>query len=352
MGFSLPLLDFRERYGPLNLRMPVDPWPSQTDFRYALANFLYAPREDSQDALQTDGTWGPKAVGAESGTGVVLGHSTDDLDAVLVAAGAVRRREQFYDWEHWLRQIRYCIAAWEMTHDPYWRDEIIFYDDLARATFTDHPAAYNPDLWGNSRPFTLTQFFKMAMARPHVALPWNLRAVGEIAYGHAMRLKVDPGYDTTWAETLLATCRMAAVPQTGQLCADDGNGAYSRPVQYNFQWGLGLHGILALIHQTQRGVPAWIFNGMRAIRNLPRLEYYGYQSPVAFVYSEGGRLLPYEGPQQHGDPGFAYWSSNCVALHKITGDRRWRSRAAEIGPTTANSEDERKSSMLLRGLVG
>ncbi len=269
---------------------------------------------------------------------------------MLVAAEAVRRRKDFYNWEHWIRQIRYAIAAWEMTHNPRWAEEIIFYDDLARAALSDDPTTIG-DVNSNNVPFSLAHYHAMAQARPHVALPWNLRAVGWIAYGYAMRLKVDPGCSHAWGRMLLDTCRLAAVPRTGQLCADAGNGAYNPPCQYTFQWGLAAHGLLACCYQMQQEVPHWLICGMLSIYKLPRLDYYGFQSPVAFAYTLNGELVPLEGPQQHGDPGFAYWSSNCIALNKFFPGESWIRRAKWIGPQTANSMDERRASMLLRGAL-
>lgn len=345
------LAHWREDVGALSLKMPTDPPPTLTDFRYALANHMRAEHEDSGDVLNEDGTWGPPNVGAEGGSGIAFGYACSDSGAVLVAADAVHRRPVFYDWEHWVRQIRYAIAAYDMTHDAKWKRRIIAYDNMARGTLSDDPTTIhlNDPSW---IPFSLAQYGAMAQAGPHKGLPWNARAVGWIAYGHAMRLKVDPSAGGRWAQLLLDTCRLAAVQHTGQLVADSDYGKYTRPVQATFQWGILVHAVLALCYQCDQDVPQWIFNGMDAIQALPRLDYYGTMSPVKYAYTENGKLVAYDGPGQSGDPGFAYWSSNCVALAKLTGDRDyWLRRAAKIGPTTNNSEDERKISMLYRGAI-
>jgi hypothetical protein len=92
---------------------------------------------------------------------------------------------------------------------------------------------------------------------------------------------------------------------------------------------------------------------MDAVLRIPLVDYYGYRSPQKFCYSVNGVLVPEVSAIQGGDPGFAYWSSNCVALARLLPGQRdhFLREAARIGPTTANTEDERKLSMLYRGAI-
>lgn len=344
-------------FGPLCLKMPVDPDPAPgVDWAAVVGRVFH---EDSKDGLNLDGTWGIGAdgregeVGEEGGSGIAAGYACDDLEAVIRAADAVLHRKKRYNLEHWLRQIRFAIAAYEMTGDVKYLQQIIFYDDLARAELTDDRSTIHlgDPSWV---PSTLAQFNALSKERPGQGLdyPFNGRAVGEVAYGHAMRLKVDPGCDRAWAHMLLRTCERAAIPHTGQVCADT-NG-HDRPTVYLFHQGLLVHGVLALYYQLGLRPPTWIYDWMFSVEHLPRMDQYGFLSPLKFCYTnEQGVLTPEESEVQRGDPGFAYHSWNCVALAKILPDARahWLRRAARIGPKTANSQDEKKLSMLLRGAL-
>jgi len=351
------------RAGPLELQMPADPAPApDVNWRAAEAWHLHAVHEDSEDALNLEtgwaapgvNTWGPRDVGSVSGTGIALGYSCDDLAAVRVAEQAVWNRPQWYNLEHWLRQIRYAVAAWDMTHEAKFARRLIAYDLFATGQVSDDPATIHLDdpSWD---PFTLAQFHAKAARAPHVGLgyPFNARAVGEVAYGRAMRHAVDRSCERWWGLLLLRTCELAAIPGTGQVSADGANGAHQIPVVYLFHQGLLVHGVLALCYRLGAPVPRWVLEWMDAVEALPRVSYYGVPSPLKFCYSVDGVLVPEVSEIQGGDPGFAYWSSNCVALAKLLPAERdhWLRRAAKIGPVLDTDQNSRKLSMLYRGEV-
>ena len=347
--------NWRDAFGPLDLKMPVDPSPTMTDFDQALATHQRAVHEDSEDVLNQDGTWGPPDPGVQGGSGIAFGYSSSDLSAVVVAEDATYRRPRRYDFAHWCRQTRYAIAAWEMTHSEKFARRIVYYDTLATGALTSDPETIHLDDPGWIPP-TLAQYHAMAQANPGLGLPWQCRSIGHVAYGRAMRHKVDRRLTTAWADMLLETCALAARSGTGQ----QGNwqqGAFKfeeSGIAYTFHEMILAHGVLALCHRLHRSVPYWIFDLMNAVESLPRVDYYGLPSPVSFWSTESGLACASTGwtPEpQHGDPAFAWWSTNCIALYKITGDIAWKNRAGLIGPTTNTDEQSRKFTMLMRGAI-
>lgn len=341
------LADWRQTYGPLSLPMPTDAPPTLADFAAAEANHQRLEHEDAEDCLNEDGSHGPPDVGAVGGSGISFGYSCSDLTAVRVLERAVVRRKQRYDGEHHIRNIRYSIAAWEMTHEPLYARRLAWWDSIATGVMTDDPSTIhlNDPGWV---PDTLAQFNAMAAQNPGRALPWNGRWIGWVAYGRAMRHKVDQRVSSKWGFTFLDTCSFAAILRTGQLIADTKYGTFPIPVQYTFHWGILAHGAMAMCHQFKKPAPAWVLAGMKSILHLPVWDYGGSPSMPSYCYTKKGELVPIEHPLQGPDPAHGWWSSNCVALAKL-GHPEWLDVATKFGPTDAGSEQAKKESMLWRG---
>lgn len=331
--------DFRNAFGPGDFVMPVDAAPApHTDFEMADALGLLAFHEDSEDRHNEDGTWGADPWGY-GGSGVALGYSSDDLGAVIVAERGCYKRPVRYNLAHWIRQIRYAIAAWEMTHDTKFARRIVEYDLAATAQMTDDPGTIHLGDPGWI-PQTLAQYHAMAQAEPGTGIPAELRQLAWVGYGNLMRLKVDRKASRAWITMLLETCDLAAHAGTGQI---------GRGLTSTFHEALLLHTVLCACHRISRPPPPWAIDLMRTIEFLPRMDYYGLLSPVRFWSTVGGLALPAARPNQQGDPGFAYWSSNCVALHKLEPSHGWLERGYGIGPTQAVDQNSRMLTMLLRG---
>jgi len=329
--------DFRTAQGPGDFNAPVDPPPTLTDFRAALAAHQVAFHEDEEDRLNADGTWGGDPWGY-GGSGIAFGYSSSDIDAVLVAEQGCWARPVKYDYSHWIRQIRYSIAAWDMTHDPKFARRLVAYDNMACGQFTDDPATIHLDDPGWI-PFTLAQYHAMAQQRPGTGLPADyLRAMAWIGYGKAMRLKIDRKALHSWAEMYLETCALAAHVGTGQMAA-----GYTS----TFHEALLVHAVLCLCHRLKMPTPQHVYDMMGTIRALPQMDYYGALSPVRFwKTAEGAAVVGAPpGQQQQGDPAFGYWSTNCVAMR----DPLWLDAATWIGPTANTDENSRKLTLLWRG---
>lgn len=334
--------NWRDAFGPLDAKMPLDASPTMTDFYAAQANHQYAQHEDSEDFLASDGTWGPPYPYGYGGSGINFGYSSCDLDAVIVAEQGCWNRPTRYDYGHWIRQIRYAIAAWEMTHDTKFARRIVQYDTIACGQFTDDPATIHlgDPAW---IPFTLAQYHAMANG---TGLPADyIRPMAWIGYGKAMRLKVDRKALHGWAEMYLNTCAIASQPGTGQMASG---------MTSTFHEALLVHAVLCLCHRLKRPVPQHCFDMMHTIQTLPRMDYYGMPSPVRFWSTVDGRAVPATdstGFAQQGDSAFGYWSTNSVAMWKMTGDRARLDAATEIGPTQNTDENSRKLTMLYRGAI-
>ena len=343
------LPEWRFEYGPGSMPMPHDPPPTLADFRRAANAHAHCQHEDSQDVLNPDGTWGPPDPGVQGGTGVAMGYACDDFDAVDVAVTAVRKRAQWHDGEHWIRQIRYPIAAWEMTHESRFADQIVDYGDYACAAFpVDGPITDDPaDVKQN-----LAQYLHYAEKNPHTGLGYqfNGRKVGWIAYGRLMQMKV-ARTSPLWITEFLRLLELAAIPGTGQIITDSKLGVDQTNVQYGFHAGILLHAALCAYKMLGRRPKPWVYNWMNAMEDMPPMDNYGVPSPPSFTYtSPRGRLMPATGPEQKGDPGCAYWSHNCALLYTITNDSFYLERSSIFGSEKWADEQSRRDSMLIRGV--
>jgi len=354
---------WRASYGPGDLPMPDDgahvpgssvDWKEVAASPHGLGKVVH---EDDEDCLNDDGSWGPDDIphdaGREGGSGVALGYSISDLDAVIVAERAVRLRSIRYDWEHWVRQFRYALAAWEMTRERLYARRLVEYGELA-VSLQGCPA-YGEVSYGHGyTPLNLSQLLDEAHNDPQRGLDKvNLRELAWIGYSRLCQMKAAPATPRDWAERFLELCAVAATPGTGQLTRDVRVGIdQSGDVQYSFHWGLIAHTALCAAHRLGRRPPRWVVVGMHAMERLPVVDYYGSPSMPAFCYSVNGLLIPATGPGQDSDPAHGWWSSNCAALAMMTGDKSWLARAARYGPQDKDSEQSRKESMLLRGARG
>jgi len=341
--------DWRKETGPGNMPMPHDPPPTLGDFRHALETHQHLDHEDSQDCLNADGTWGPPGVGVQGGSGIAFGYACDDLGAVEVAVGAVRRRVDFYDGEHWIRQIRYAHAAWDMTHDPKYAREIVDYGTKAVTAFPiDGPVTDDDaDVKAN-----LAQYMHYAQKAPHTGLAhqFNGRLVGWYGYSRLMQMKV-ARTSSAWSKKLYDLCELAAIPGTGQIVTDTRNGIDQKGVQYGFQAAILIHTILCTCRRMGLPVPRWVANWMHAMYAMPVVDYYGGNSMPAFTYTDtDGTLKAATGPGQQADPGCCYWGHNCAILFLLTGSASWLEMANKFGPQTWGDEQSRRDSMLLRGV--
>ena len=338
-------------FGPLNMPMPIDPAPSLADFEAALAQHLSAIHEDASDLLNPDGTWGPKNdpthwnVNEPGGTGIAVGYACDDLPAVVVAEAACYKRGQWYDGEHWIRQIRYSLAAWEMTHERLFARRVMVYDSHATGVINLDPATVHLDDPGWV-PNTLAQYAAMAHQHPHTGLPWNAREMGWTGYGRAARHKVEQALSPLWGLTLVDTCDLAAIPGTGQLVVDTAWGAHPVPVQYTFHWAILAHAVLCLCFRLQLPVPIWIIDGMNALDAVAST--YGGKIP-SYCYTVNGVLVAEVSSLQHPDPAQGYWSHLCTCLEKLRPHEGWIQRATKYGAWQALDPQSQRDSMLYRG---
>lgn len=336
--------NWRAAYGPLDMPMPND----------GVGNPLVMPpfpavHEDMEDCINADGTHGPVSTYSPGGSGICFGYSVQDPANVLLLESATNKRPEWYNFEHWVRQFRYAIARTEMVRDTIGPRRVLQYANYAHSVYDERGPVYFGPGW---IPNNIHQFHEQAILTPHVGCGANLRELGWVAYCEAMALKLDKNRPTDWADMFLDTCNLAAFPGTGQIGSSPNSGGEATTpvnVQYTFHWGILVHGALALCHRLKRSVPYWVLEGMQATMALPAMPYAGVPSMPSFTYSEGGVLKAATGPGQHGDPAFGWWSSNCAALYKITGDAVWLDRALLYGPHTATDEQSRKFTMLRRG---
>jgi len=341
------LLDgWRSNTTPLDLPVPKDPPPTLIDWSAIPAGHGTVEHEDSEDRLNPDDTWGPDDVGAVGGSGISFTYSSSDLDAVRVAEAAVFRRRSWYDWSHWVRQIRYSMAGYDMTHDALYARRLIVYADRARASWSEHgPISYGAG-W---TPQNLAQYHDMATKGIQQNGSFG-REVGWVAWGEAMALKVNPRRDTTWLRMFKETCDLAANPKTGQIVHDTHAGVDGDDLEYTFHASIRNIAYLAACYRLKLRPRKWLFNWYEAVHGqtpIPYPEGSDCPSPPAFMHTVGGVLVPATGPAAEGDPAHGWWSSFCVAMQKVAG--KGIEGATKFGPTDAGSEQAKKESMLYRG---
>ncbi len=344
---SLPIRpSWRLHYGPGNAKMPNDgpmpqlilqpPWPVQ--------------HEDFFDSVNQDGTVGPVDVGGVGGSGICFGYANQDIDNVVLLDNGTYARHEWYNWEHWIRQIRYTIARAEMTRDLHaWR-RVIQYANHAK-DYWDFNQVYMGAGWV---PDNVNQYLAMALAEPHTGSPVNCRALGWVIYGEAMAHKIQPSRDRTFLLKCLQFLDTAAMHGSGQIGSGPNTGGDpldQTNVQYAFHTGILIHGVLCACKQLGRDVPQWVIDSMNSLDSLQVMPYYGAPSMPAFSYTVNGKLLPATGIGQHGDPAFAHWSSNCVLLESMQPGVGWLGRATRWGPVgyTPGDQFARYYSMLYRG---
>lgn len=338
---------WREHYGPGSWRMPVDaPLP--------LINMSNLPvhYEDSQDGIDVNGH-ALGNIGAEGGSGIVFGHSMQDPENVILLEEAMHKRPELYDgpcWEHWIRKIRRAIARTEMIRDTIGPRRVLAYANIALLQW-DRPYSADPG-W---RPMSINQYYEEARLNPHIGLNMNLRATGEVAFGEAMACKIDRNRDRRWLRTFRDTCRLAAIPKTGQIGNGPNTGGLPTiplNVQYSFHWGILAHADLCVARVLGEDPAEWVIDGMNSLENQAEYSYYGAQTMNAFLYSDNGVLVPATGPGQHGDPAFAWWSMNCACLAQMDPgvETFWKQRALKWGPIANTDEQSRKFTQHLRGI--
>jgi hypothetical protein len=344
---TLPIkANWRQHFGPGGLKMPNDghiptmvlaaPWPVQ--------------HEDTYDSMNADGTAGPADVGGVGGSGICFGYANDDIANVVMLDDGTYARHDWYNWEHWIRQIRYTIARSEMTRDlQAWR-RIIQYANHAK-DYWDMNQVYDGPGWV---PDNVNQYLYLALKLPHTGSPVNCRALGWVIYGEAMAHKIHPSRDRTFLLKCLQFLDTAAMHGSGQIGAGPNTGGDpldQTDVQYAFHTGILIHGVLCACKQLGRDIPQWVLDSMNGLDALPLMPYYGAPSMAAFSYTVNGELVAATGPGQHGDPAFAHWSSNCVLLDSMQPGALWLDRARRWGPTTYAPGDQvsRYYSMLYRG---
>lgn len=314
--------------------------------------------EDLQDCINEDGTHGPPNVGEGGGSGIVYGYSVADIDNVVRLEAATHARTDWYNWEHWIRQIRYAIALSDMSRSLPAQRRVLEYANHARAEFDGDGYFYDGPGW---TPSTFSQWLHQAQLHPHTALPGNgipggsanLRVIGWLLYGEAAALKVHPARSPAFAKKGLDMLALAAVPQTGQLLRDANTGGGQldqTDVQHTDHWAMCAMGAMACCKRLALPVPTWVTNGMLSLIDQPKPIYGGYPSMWCFQRTVNGVLVPATGPGQQPAPAHGWWSNLCAVQFWMTGNPIWRERAPLFGPTKNLDEQSRKQTMLARGL--
>jgi len=353
---------WRSEFGPWKSPMPVDPAPQSVDWNALYAGGIAHAHEDSMDRLNANRTWGTDNPAEPGGYGIVPGYSCDDFGAVFVAEKAQRASLFQPDLEHSIRRTRWPMTAWELTHDTFFARRIHSLDEeiVAGAFSISGPVHTNDPGW---TPQNLNSLHAQAMEHPNLGLSWNCRAYGEAAILRAMRQKCDRSLPTSpsaaWGFACLETSQMCAVPGTGQ----QGNWQAETGLPYNFNEigqtytfheGLKILGTLALCKMTNAPVPIWVRRLMDALESMPAMDYYGVRSIPSYWRTVNGVAVPENRVDQHGDPAFGWWSTNCTILAQLLpGERNyWLDRALRYGPTVATDQQSRVFTMFWRGATG
>jgi hypothetical protein len=251
---------------------------------------------------------------------------------------ATQNRTEFYDWEHWIRQIEYAWIRSRMIRDTIGPRRVVQYATLAGSFWNGRLAQYH-------------QLVNIQGA--HKGLNVNLRELGWVAFGELLALQVDKNRSQTWLHSFLDLCNDIAFPATGQLCSGPNTGGDSmipQNVQYTFHWSQCAWTTLQICAFLGKDPPQWVLDGMNSLEKQPGSDYYGQLSMPAFLYTNrASQLVPAVGPGQHPDPAFGWWSNLCATL--AIWDKNQIVRAAKWGPTVATDEQSRIETMLIRGLT-
>lgn len=343
--------------GPLDLALPIDPdpWPDvdwEAEYFFGRAH----ERQDSQDRLNADRTWGTGNPAEPGGSGIAFGHSQPDLGAVRVACKALQNTIPGADIEHALRRLLDPIAGFEMTHEVY------FARQVQKATLKglevyplEGPILLDEPAWF---PTNLANLGAYTLAHPHQGLKHvNARALGELAYGKAMEHKcartLGAPVSTAWMMALLDVLNRAAITGTGQIILDSDNSQHPLDqidVEYTFQWSILAMGALACARRLHQPIPWWIEPHLDQLAALPPILYYGAPSVPAFTYSDGGILKVATGSGQQGDPSFGWLSTLNAVMFRETQNTKFRDRVWQYGPKTVTDEQSRKFTMVARGM--
>lgn len=330
--------NWRAAWGPLELRMPVDPVPQPgVDWQAAYDNGETRPHFDWLDSLRNK-KWYTDNPAEAGGSMVQYGYSAEDPDAEIIAIKAIANSIK-PDNEHGIREMIYPFDMWEKTHAPVHARQI-------NSIVTRRIAGW---LW-NGVP-QLDHWASVVAAAPHVGINVNGREFGWLLFGKAMVHKVTRT-SRVWSLQALDVCERAAMPGTGQVIVDTHTGIDQTGIFYCFHHTKLAMGALALAYRVGRPAPKWVLDYALSLNEQPGIMMAGWPSPPSFLYSKGIRMKACTGAEQHPDPAWGDWSSLCVALAKVTGDHEWINRAYRFGcGVSANSGDERRSSLLLRGWV-
>jgi len=330
--------NWRLNTGPGNFIMPVDP-------AFPLMQGLPCHREDSQVGIDADGH-DIGGIGDGGGTGIVFGNSSEDPENIILMEGVRHARLEYYNWEHFVRQFQYAIYRTDMIRDTIGPRRVIQYANLARTFFSETGPVFFGAGW---YPDNIHQYHEAALHNPGVGLPWNIREIGWAGYIETMACKVDPNRSRAWLQMFLSTCEMAAIPGTGQLSSGPNTGGGPTVpvnVQYSFHWGICAHAAICAARVLHQLTPLWVIEGMEALDACSTQA----GAVMSFLYSEGGILKVAQGSGQHTDPAYGWWTTNCAALAQAY-DPSWKPRAMKWFAPTGNPEQDRKFTLLYRGIA-
>lgn len=351
----LPEWTTSRKFGPLEAVMPLDPDPTPgVDWGSLYFMGVAHAHQDSQDRLNADRTWGTGNPAEYGGSGIGFGYSTDDIGCILVATKALQNTIPGPDQAHGSRRLLYPLAGFSMTHDVYYARRVQQAAAYQEQWFPmTGPVILDDQGWF---PTNLDNLLAYAAAYPHQGLKHiSLRPLGWTLYAkaaeHLCARTLGSAVSTAYMEKALHILDLAAMLPTGQMLSDfDGAHPTDQPGEILFHWGILAVGALACCKRLHKPVPAWVPLHLDALDTLPQVPYYSGTSFPTCVYTDGAALKASTGLGQGGDPAWAYYSSVCAAAYYVSGDPHYKQRANRWGPTTADTEDNRKISMLLRGM--
>jgi hypothetical protein len=327
---ELPAYEYWNKYyGPLRLKVDtttIVPGSGQALSDAMRAGTFYT-NEDSQDALcfPSQGQWGVSDIMSVGGSGITFGPPRGDkllielvgmllLNRALVAYDAdtgnpvtierypeptpmmdgiytvwpefqdyfVAHRDKYQWMPHWfshyIRQIRYAIAANEMwgVACPFWRRQVKSYGAYAHLCFSDAGTVSTSPGWD---PPTISQFiWKSTQVPPHSGqvsgyigrpLGWVLWS---IAAAHHRA-----GYLSTRFSTLKARVLnlMDTIACTSGYVSRGAHPPWPADVAQVFEFGILSHGVASLLDKAEN-LPMWITDGFLSVANLGAMfDYYG-----------------------------------------------------------------------------